>query len=85
MNNISCPSRKGFISSTVNNTNNNSTTSIKLNSNLKSKPKGTKNNMYNRKMNSVKKKAQLQFSFGDKIKLYKKKIFNQKNINPMGD
>lgn len=84
MNNISFPSRKGFISSTVNNTNNNSTTSIKLNSNLKNKPKGTKNNMYNRKMNSVKKKAQLQFSFGDKIKLYKKKIFNQKNINPMG-
>ena len=84
MNNISFPSRKGFISSTVNNTNNNSTTSIKLNSNLKNKPKGTKNNIYNRKMNSVKKKAQLQFSFGDKIKLYKKKIFNQKNINPMG-
>ena len=35
-------------------------------------------------MSSVKKKAQLQFSFGDKINLYKKKIFNQKNINSSG-
>ena len=43
-----------------------------------------KNNMYNQKMGSIKKKAQMQFSFGDKINLYKKKIFNQKNINSVG-
>ena len=43
-----------------------------------------KNNLYNQKMNSNKRKAQMQFSFGDKINLYKKKIFNQKNINSMG-
>lgn len=82
--NVSFPSRKCFLSSTVNNTNNNSTTSIKKNSNIKNKQKGAKNNMYNRKMSSIKKKERLQFSFGDKIKLYKKKIFNQKSINSTG-
>ena len=43
-----------------------------------------KNNIYNQKMGSIKKKAQMQFSFGDKINLYKKKIFNQKNMNSVG-
>ena len=43
-----------------------------------------KNNIYNQKMGSIKKKAQTQFTFGDKINLYKKKIFNQKNINSVG-
>ena len=82
--NISFPSRKPIISSTVNNTNNNSTTSINLNSNLKNKQKTMKNNMYNQKIGSIRKKGQMQFSFGDKINLYKKKIFNQKNINSVG-
>jgi len=41
-------------------------------------------NVYNQKMDSIKKKSQMQFSFGDKINLYKKKIFNQKNINSIG-
>ena len=36
-----------------------------------------KNNLYNQKMNSNKRKPQMQFSFGDKINLYKKK-----NIQP---
>ena len=43
-----------------------------------------KNNMYNQKIGSIRKKGQMQFSFGDKINLYKKKIFNQKNINSVG-
>ena len=43
-----------------------------------------KNNLYNQKMGSIKKKAQMQISFGDKINLYKKKIFDQKNVNPKG-
>ena len=43
-----------------------------------------KNALYNQRMASIKKKPQMQFSFGDKINLYKKKIFNQKNINSMG-
>ena len=43
-----------------------------------------KNNIYNQKMGSIKKKAQMQFTFGDKINLYKKKIFNQKNMNSVG-
>ena len=81
---ISIPSRKAFLSSTVNNTNNNSTSSIKMNSIIKSKQKVLKNTLYNQKMGSMKKKPQMQFSFGDKINLYKKKIFNQKNINSMG-
>ena len=79
--NISFPHRKAFLSSTVNNTNNNSSSSISFTSNLKSTQKKPKNNVYNQKMSSIKKKAQMQFSFGDKINLYKKKIFNQKNAN----
>ena len=55
-----------------------------MNSNIKSKQKVVKNTLYNQKMSSIKKKPQMQFSFGDKINLYKKKIFNQKNINSMG-
>ena len=35
-------------------------------------------------MGSIKKNAQMQFSFGNKINLYKKKIFNQKNMNSVG-
>ena len=81
---MAIPSRKAFLSSTVNNTNNNSTSSIKLNTYIKNKQKVVKNSLYNQKMGSVKKKPQMQFSFGDKINLYKKKIFNQKNINSMG-
>lgn len=68
----------------MNNTNNNSTSSIHINSNLKNKQKTLKNNLYNQKLGSIKKKAQMQISFGDKINLYKKKIFNQKNINASG-
>ena len=64
----------------MNNTNNNSITSINLNSNLKNKPK-TKNAICNQKMSSIKKHAATKFSLGDKINLYKKKIFNQKNTN----
>lgn len=83
--NISIPTRKAFLSSTVNNTNNNSTSSINLNSNLKTKQKKMKNNsLYNQKIGSIKKKAQIQFFLGNKINLYKKKIFNQKNINSIG-
>ena len=40
-----------------------------------------KNSIYNQKAGSIKKKSQMQFAFGDKINLYKKKIFNQKNLN----
>ncbi len=43
-----------------------------------------KNSINNTKIDSIKKKAQMQFSFGDKINLYKKKIFNQKNVNSVG-
>jgi len=79
--NILFPHRKAFLSSTLNNTNNNSSSSISFTSHLKSTQKKSKNNVYNQKMSSIKKKAQMQFSFGDKINLYKKKIFNQKNSN----
>ena len=64
----------------MNNTNNNSIASINLNSNLKNKQK-SKNVIYNQKMSSIKKHAATKFSLGDKINLYKKKIFNQKNAN----
>jgi len=64
----------------MNNTNNNSITSISLNSNLKNKQK-TKNAIYNQKMNSIKKHVDMNVSLGDHINLYKKKIFNQKIKN----
>ena len=78
--NISQPTRKAYISCTMNNTNNNSITSISLNSNLKNKQK-TKNAIYNQKMNSIKKHVDMNVSLGDHINLYKKKIFNQKIKN----
>ena len=78
--NISIPTRKAFISSTMNNTNNNSITSINLNSNLKNKQK-IKNAIYNQKMSSIKKHVEMDVSLGAQINLYKKKIFNQKNKN----
>jgi hypothetical protein len=43
-----------------------------------------KNSINNTKIDSIKKKSQMQFSFGDKINLYKKKIFNQKNVSSVG-
>ena len=43
-----------------------------------------KNHLSNQKMSSIKKKGQTQFSLGDKLNLYKKKIFNQKKINCIG-
>ena len=62
----------------MNNTNNNnSISSINLNSNLKNKTK-KKIGIYNQKMNSIKKNVSKKFSIGDKINLYRKKIFNQK-------
>ena len=64
----------------MNNTNNNSITSINLNSNLKNKQK-TKNPIFNQKMNSIKKFSVMKASLGDQISLYKKKIFNQKIKN----
>ena len=57
--------------------NNNSISSINLNSNLKNKTK-KKIGIYNQKMNSIKKNVSKKFSIGDKINLYRKKIFNQK-------
>ena len=64
----------------MNNTNNNSITSINLNSNLKNKQK-MKNVIYNQKMSSIKKHVDMKVSLGDQINLYKKKIFNQKIKN----
>ena len=64
----------------MNNTNNNSITSINLNSNLKNKQK-IKNAIYNQKMRSIKKHVEMDVSLGDHINLYKKKIFNQKIKN----
>ena len=51
-----------------------------MNSNLKNKQK-TKNVIYNQKLTSIKKNSVKKFSLGDKINLYKKKIFNPKNVN----
>ena len=51
-----------------------------MNSNLKNKQK-TKNVIYNQKLTSIKKNSVKKFSLGYKINLYKKKIFNPKNVN----
>ena len=74
----------------MNNTNNNSITSINLNSNLKNKPK-IKCPLFNKKINSIKKYAAMKAVLlakiisstllGDQINLYKNKIFNQKIKN----
>ena len=37
-----------------------------------------KNSIYNQKAGSIKKKSQMQFTFGDKINLYKKKYLTKK-------
>ena len=60
------------------NSNNNSVASLHLNSNLKTKQKA-KTGINNQKMNSIKRNVGLNFSIGDKINLYKKKIFKQNN------
>ena len=76
--NTSIPTRPAFINSAMNKTNNNSVTSLNLNSNLKNKQK-EKIGIYNQKMNSIKRNIGLKFSIGNKINLYKKKIFKQNN------
>jgi len=77
---------KIFHSSTVNNTNNNSISSIKAS---KSKHNNfhppSKNNLFNQKLTSFKQKASLKkFKFGDKMNIYKKKNESQHHINSVG-
>ena len=76
--NISFPNRKAFISSTTTNTNNNSVTSINLNSIFKNN-QHQKTSIYNQKLCSIKKNDGLNISIDDKVNLYKKKIFKGKN------
>ncbi len=72
-------SKKNFHNSTVNNTNNNSISSIKATKNIYI---AAKNNLFNKKIPSFKHKASLKhYNFGDKICIYQKKNESQQHIN----
>ena len=72
-------SKKNFHNSTVNNTNNNSISSIKATKNIYI---SAKNNLFNKKIPSFKHKASLKhYNFGDKIYIYQKKNESQQHIN----
>lgn len=69
----------------MNNTGNNSTSSIKTNNTkCKNMHSTTNTSLFNQKISSIKKKASLQFSIGDKMQLYRKKIDSQQHMSNLG-
>ena len=75
-------SKKAFHNSTVNNTNNNSISSLKASKNLYI---SAKNNLFNKKIPTFKQKTSLKhYNIGENMYLYQKKKDSQKNMNSLG-